>query len=135
MADLQAIVVAHNASFHCQRGGVVNIKQRPVMFAGSNAHTSLQKAAMISGLGSDAVTPVPVDGNFRMRADELDKLIRTSRTTGMRCTPGPGNATRRDGRAARGTGRISAWSHLIPSATPWSTWLPTLDILSRTLHD
>ena len=39
-------------------------------------HYSWLKAADIAGIGLDQVVPVPVDGHYRMKVDELERIIR-----------------------------------------------------------
>jgi glutamate/tyrosine decarboxylase-like PLP-dependent enzyme len=82
LANLQALVVARNDAFGCQAAGTRKLSKRPVVLAGANAHTSLQKAAMVSGLGSDAVVKVAVDRQFRMQPQALRDAIESSRLAG-----------------------------------------------------
>jgi len=82
LCNLQALAVARNDALLCQAGGLTRQTGRPVLFASKAAHTSLQKAAMVLGLGSDAVIGIDVDSNFRMRPDALRNAIRASRAAG-----------------------------------------------------
>jgi len=51
------------------------------LYTSEQAHSSIVKAAMVTGLADDAedrthVRLVPVDGQFRMRCDELERMLR-----------------------------------------------------------
>ncbi|MGH2785231.1 MAG: pyridoxal phosphate-dependent decarboxylase family protein [Actinomycetota bacterium] len=58
--------------------------QRLVLYASTEVHASVWRAADMLGLGMDAVRPVPVDGSFRLRPDALDTLIDADRLSGLR---------------------------------------------------
>ena len=47
-----------------------------------NTHTSLQKAAMVMGLGRGAVIPVRADENSRMDVQDLRRKVRASLASG-----------------------------------------------------
>jgi aromatic-L-amino-acid decarboxylase len=47
----------------------------PVLYASTQTHSSLDKAAILLGLGQKAVRKIPVDGEFRMRSDALGASI------------------------------------------------------------
>jgi L-2,4-diaminobutyrate decarboxylase len=48
------------------------------------AHFSISQAAMVLGLGANAVVPVPVDSEQRMRMDALDRELDQLRASGLR---------------------------------------------------
>lgn len=56
---------------------------RARILASAAAHFSVQRAAALLGLGEDAVIPVPVDRNLRMRERELAGLLETCRRRGQ----------------------------------------------------
>ncbi|MEM7540176.1 MAG: pyridoxal-dependent decarboxylase [Pseudomonadota bacterium] len=56
---------------------------RLVAYTSSQAHSSMEKAMMISGLGSAALRPIEVDENFSMRADRLARQIEEDRAAGL----------------------------------------------------
>jgi aromatic-L-amino-acid/L-tryptophan decarboxylase len=45
------------------------------VYASAEAHVTIDRACDMLGLGSSAVRHVPVDGAFRMRLDELDRML------------------------------------------------------------
>jgi len=75
LANLQAVAVARNHVFGTDGRGLFEARGRPLLFASDVAHTSLQKAAMILGLGRDAVVPVETDEDSRLRVDALREKI------------------------------------------------------------
>src|SRR5213078_316787 len=47
--------------------------RRPlVAYASNQAHSSVEKAVRIAGIGSDNLRLIDIDGSFAMRADELE---------------------------------------------------------------
>ncbi|WP_274563390.1 pyridoxal phosphate-dependent decarboxylase family protein [Streptomyces spiramyceticus] len=56
--------------------GVPGTGPRPRIFASAAAHFSVQRSAALLGLGEDAVVPVPVDRELRMKPDALASALR-----------------------------------------------------------
>ncbi len=75
LANLQALAVARNHTFDVQSKGLVQLGQAPVILASEVAHTSLQKAAMLLGLGTASVVPVAVNANSQMDVEALRQAI------------------------------------------------------------
>ncbi len=75
LANLQALSVARNMHFDAVKKGVVGLPQQPVFFVSEVAHTSMQKAAMIMGLGSEAAIALRTNANSQVDIGDLkDKL-------------------------------------------------------------
>ncbi|MBT2429136.1 aspartate aminotransferase family protein [Streptomyces sp. ISL-112] len=56
--------------------GVPDTGPRPRIFASAAAHFSVQRSAALLGLGEDAVVPVPVDRELRMKPEALASALR-----------------------------------------------------------
>src|SRR5260370_39087094 len=54
-----------------------------VVYTSAEAHRSVEKGAAILGLGSDHVRKIPVDSDFRLRVDLLEKAIVEDRRAGV----------------------------------------------------
>ncbi|HUK24064.1 MAG TPA: pyridoxal-dependent decarboxylase [Terriglobales bacterium] len=54
-----------------------------VAYTSSQAHSSIEKAAMIAGLGRNNLRQIAVDGNFAMRAESLAGQIAKDRRAGL----------------------------------------------------
>ena len=83
LANLMALAVARNQAFSVHEGGMAGLGMRPVVFASEVAHTSLQKAAMLLGLGASAVVPVRVNPNSQMIPRDLEEKIRWAQASGL----------------------------------------------------
>lgn len=93
LGNLAVISLARNTVFDTHKGSLTSVKSPPIVFASVAAHTSIQKAAMLLGLGCDAVVSIPTDKYGRMDPQELEKQIVLSREQGKRpfcivCTAG-----------------------------------------------
>jgi aromatic-L-amino-acid decarboxylase len=53
------------------------------VYASTEVHTWIHKAADLFGLGRDAIRWIPVDDQYRMRTDELSRAIRDDRAAGL----------------------------------------------------
>lgn len=77
-ANLMGLAMAREAKAPANDHGV-----RPgVIYTSSEVHMSVPKAAALLGLGYDSIRYIPVDDNFRMRPDELEKAIREDKAAG-----------------------------------------------------
>jgi len=54
-----------------------------IAYASTQTHSSMQKAAMIAGIGVDNVRLIEVDENFAMKADALARQIEADRHAGL----------------------------------------------------
>jgi glutamate/tyrosine decarboxylase-like PLP-dependent enzyme len=75
LANLHALAVARNHAFDVHGGGLTGLDREPMVFASEVSHTSLQKAAMLLGLGTDAVVSVETDDHSRMDPAALEQAI------------------------------------------------------------
>ena len=75
LSNLQAIGIARNRFFESFEKGLTGLKRQPYIFTSEYCHTSIQKAAMILGLGTNSVVLVPTDSNGKMITSALRKLI------------------------------------------------------------
>jgi glutamate/tyrosine decarboxylase-like PLP-dependent enzyme len=82
LANLQALTVARNVKLGCLQGGLAG-QAAPVIFASEMAHTSIQKAAMVLGLGLEGVVLVP-STQGRMVVNALEAAIHNALAEGKR---------------------------------------------------
>lgn len=83
LANLQALTVARNVKLDCLQTGLAG-GLPPVIFASDMAHTSIQKAAMVLGLGLEGVVLVPTNANAQMDASALEEKIQGAIARGQR---------------------------------------------------
>ena len=83
MANLVGIVAATAATHpDVTRRGVRALAGDPVIYASSAVHMSIPKAAAMAGLGRDAVRRLPVDAEFQIDVEALDRAITGDRRAG-----------------------------------------------------
>jgi aromatic-L-amino-acid decarboxylase len=86
VSTLHALAAAREASVPRVRAeglsGRSDVKGVRV-YCGEHAHTSVDKAVILLGLGHDALTRVPADAEFRMRPDLLARTIAADRAAGL----------------------------------------------------
>lgn len=85
MANIVALIAARAAQLpgNVRARGVTADGQRPVIYASAEAHTWVQKAADMIGLGSDAVHLVKVDDRQVMDLHDLRETITRDRAAGF----------------------------------------------------
>jgi len=83
-ATFVALVCARErASNHsATRGGLQGQANPLIVYVSSQAHSSVEKAALLAGFGRDNVRVIPVDGNFDMDPHALASAIATDRAAG-----------------------------------------------------
>jgi len=79
LANLQALAVARNVKFDALQQGITAQIHPPVLFASEVAHTSIQKAAMVLGLGASSVVPIKSNANSQMNVNELRYAIENAK--------------------------------------------------------
>jgi glutamate/tyrosine decarboxylase-like PLP-dependent enzyme len=82
LTNLQALAVARNAQLDTAQTGIHGLSGAPVFFASEAAHSSVQKAAMVLGLGVSGAIPVKTDGNGRIDVSDLRRQISTAKSVG-----------------------------------------------------
>jgi aromatic-L-amino-acid decarboxylase len=83
-ATLVALVCAREraTNYAAARGGLQGQANPLMLYASSQAHSSVEKAAMLAGFGRENVVQVPVDANFDMDPHALASAIATDRAAG-----------------------------------------------------
>lgn len=77
MANLTALIAArnHHTANLARKEGLQNMEKQLVLYCSTEAHSCIQKAAEIIGLGAAAVRKIAVDNNYRIGPDELEQMI------------------------------------------------------------
>jgi aromatic-L-amino-acid decarboxylase len=84
-ATLVALLCAREKStnYGASRGGLQESEQPLVVYASSQSHSSVDKAALLAGFGRTNIRVVAVDDRYAMRADALDEAIKADRARGL----------------------------------------------------
>ena len=80
-ANLMGLAMAREARAPANGGGV---EPGGVIYASSEVHMSIPRAAAVLGLGYSAVRHVPVDASFRMNVAELERAVEQDVRVGRR---------------------------------------------------
>lgn len=85
VSSLHALAAAREAAVpEIKRRGLAGRDVPPLrVYSSEEAHSSIDKAALLLGLGWDGLLKIPVDAAFRMRPDALASAIRTDRARGV----------------------------------------------------
>lgn len=75
LANLQALTVARNHILETKIKGLHELPGQPVILVSEAAHTSLQKAAMVLGLGNKGVRTVPTNEHSKMDISALQQIL------------------------------------------------------------
>jgi len=81
-STLYALAAAREAVPHLEIRKHGMSRQRLRMYISEEAHSSVEKAGIVLGVGQDNVVKIPTDGLFRMDVDALQKAIRRDRKAG-----------------------------------------------------
>ena len=83
LANLQALTVARNQAFDVVKTGVVGLARQPVFFVSEAAHTSMQKAAMIMGLGSESAIALRTNSDSQVDVQDLTQKLNQAKSKGQ----------------------------------------------------
>jgi len=75
LANLQALTVARNHILQTKVKGLHELPGQPVILVSEAAHTSLEKAAMVLGLGNKGVRTVPTNEHSKMDISALRQIL------------------------------------------------------------
>jgi glutamate/tyrosine decarboxylase-like PLP-dependent enzyme len=77
-STLVALICAREraSDYGLARGGLQAEAQPLVVYASSQSHSSVEKAALLAGFGKAHVRSVPIDGAHAMRADALEDMVK-----------------------------------------------------------
>ncbi len=81
-ASLIALVAAREQAFPDVRKTGLGGRAPGVVYASELAHSSIDKACVVLGIGTEGLRKIPVDGGFRMRPDALVAAIAEDRAAG-----------------------------------------------------
>lgn len=87
VASLNAIAAAREAAgLHIREKGMAGRNELPKLriYASEEAHSSIEKAAIVLGLGQEGLRKIPTDNAFRMDPRALEKAIRDDLDSGVK---------------------------------------------------
>jgi aromatic-L-amino-acid/L-tryptophan decarboxylase len=65
------------------RGGLQESEQPLIVYASTQSHSSVDKAALLAGFGRSNIRVIPVDENYAMRPDALEETIESDLARGL----------------------------------------------------
>jgi aromatic-L-amino-acid/L-tryptophan decarboxylase len=80
-ATLTALVAARERATD-GTSNATGVRQPLTVYASKDAHSSVEKAVRIAGLGSDNLRPIDMDADFAMQPDQLERAIEKDRLAG-----------------------------------------------------
>jgi aromatic-L-amino-acid decarboxylase len=84
MANLVALAGCREAKLPgTRRRGLRSLTRQPTIYASTEAHSCVRRAAELLGLGTDALRLVPVDREYRMDVAALRSTIAADRAAGL----------------------------------------------------
>ncbi|HEX9178910.1 MAG TPA: aminotransferase class V-fold PLP-dependent enzyme, partial [Burkholderiales bacterium] len=153
MANLVGLAVARGerAGFDLRRLGMQQQPRRLMFYASVEAHSSIQKAVELLGLGSDSLRLVPVDADFRIDPAALEDAIAADRAAGHQpvCVIGTAGTTNtgaiddlarlaaisaREGLWFHADGAFGALAALSPELRPRLQGMERADSLAFDMH-
>jgi aromatic-L-amino-acid/L-tryptophan decarboxylase len=152
-ANLIGLAVARNAKagYDVRRDGLRAAPRRMVLYASKEAHSSVQRAVELLGLGSDALRLVPVTPSFRIDLSDLLARIDADRAAGHLpfCVVGAAGTTntgaiddlqaladlcRQEDLWLHVDGAFGAWAALAPRSSALVAGMERADSLAFDLH-
>lgn len=84
MANLIGLTVARNskAGFDIASRGLQKLPTSLTLYCSTETHNSIRKAVELLGIGSESMRLIPVDRDFRIRIDALQKAISEDKASG-----------------------------------------------------
>lgn len=83
-ATIIGLTVAREAHFPgAMKQGIYGLGKRPVLYVSDQGHSSIERAAAVLGLGSQAVRKIPTDSNFKMDMKALEETIKQDKAAGF----------------------------------------------------
>jgi aromatic-L-amino-acid decarboxylase len=83
-STLVALAAAREATGLNIREEGLSAKPQLVLYCSQEAHSSVDKAGLVLGIGSRAIRRIPSDDDYRMRADLLEEAVRRDKSEGRR---------------------------------------------------
>jgi glutamate/tyrosine decarboxylase-like PLP-dependent enzyme len=84
-ANYTGIAIARNAkaNINMKTEGMQGVKRKMVLYGSTEMHHCIERTVELLGLGSDALRWIPVDGQYRMKLDDLEKAIAEDKKQGL----------------------------------------------------
>ncbi len=94
MANMLGLAVARHAKagFDVRKQGLQSEHPRLMVYTSTETHMWVRKSVEFLGLGTDSLRRIPVDGEYRIDMNELERQIERDRSAGLRPIAVLGNA-------------------------------------------
>jgi aromatic-L-amino-acid/L-tryptophan decarboxylase len=134
-ATLVALICARERSsdYSGAHGGLQSVGEPLVAYASDQAHSSVEKAAVLAGFGRDHVRAIATDGSFALSSSALETAIGEDRRRGLKpccvvATTGTTGTTAMDpvGAIAQIARREGLWMHVDSAMAGAAMFLPEL---------
>lgn len=152
-SNLIGLTVARNAKapFNLRREGLSAGPYRMVLYASEEAHSSVQKAVELLGLGSDSLRLVPVNSRYQIDMEALKASVARDRQSGYLpfCVVGAAGTTntgsfddlnaladfcQQEDLWLHVDGAFGAWTALVPGVKHLTDGMERADSLALDLH-
>lgn len=118
LANITALIAArHHACAGIKTKGLHAVPQQLLVYGSSETHNCVLKGVEVIGIGSDNSRKVPVDADYRIRTDELKRMIVEDKQAGHKPFCIVGNA------GTVNTGAIDPLDELVAIAREEGLWL------------